>query len=294
MLALPEYGRSPRLQDQTEGFAGNGTRSLTMPKLSDRQQENRFIAMFVGLSGTGKTVAAASFPKPAHFDDFDGRIGGAQVPWLDLNGITYEFYPPKAEGLITKINKRLEEMLTASKLVPAIVQLPTTHVTDSLTKQTYAFVCQSIPLTHSTKKDDSGKSFRAGKWIGPIAMAGPEDYGLEAQATYDYLAFMKSMPIQNVIFTAHYVDRYERSDPENSYSESIVVGKKLSIRDKIGTNVQGDFDHIFEFERDVNKFYVRFRGEMARTSYSWLPNGRHEWTKQPFYEWMMEFKEKAK
>ena len=75
-----------------------------MPKLIDRVPENRFISLFVGRSGTGKTVAEASFPKPIDFEDFDGRIGGAQVPWLDLKDINYTYYPPKQEGIVKKIN----------------------------------------------------------------------------------------------------------------------------------------------------------------------------------------------
>ena len=261
-----------------------------MPKLIDRIPENRFIGLFVGRSGTGKSVAGASFPKPLDVDDFDGRIGGMQVPWLDLNGITYDYYPPKQDGLITRINSKLDNLLTAAKLsgMSTGVVMPKTQMLDSITNQNYAFICQAIPLTHM----DAGK--RRGKWLGPIAMPGPEDYGMEAQAAYDTIAFFKSLPIPNILVTAHYVDRFGKSDPDNPYSESVVIGKKLSIRDKIGENIQTSFDHIFEFERDINRFYVRFRGELARTTYDWLPDGRHEWTKKPFYEWMLAFKEAKK
>src|ERR1035437_9258060 len=52
----------------------------------------------------------------------------------------------------------------------------------------------------------------------------------------------------------------------------------------------------FKFERETtnkeDRFYVTFRGGIACTSYDWLPYGRQEWTKKPFYEFMMAFKEK--
>lgn len=260
-----------------------------MPQLSERQAENRFLALFVGRHHTGKTCAEASFPKPIHFEDFDGRIGGAQVDWLDTRGISYDYWPPKMPGLIGKLNAKLDQMLNSARLAPAVIQLPTTHCTDSITNQTFAFLCQAVSLTH-TSADGKGKT---GKWVGQTAMAGPADYGLEAQATYEYLAFLKTLPIPNVIFSAHYVDQYGKADPDDPYSASIVTGKKLSIRDKIGENLQTSFDHIFEFERDVDRFYVKFRGELACTSYDWLPSGRHEWTRKNFYEFMMSFKTKA-
>ena len=127
-------------------------------------------------------------------------------------------------------------------------------------------------------------------------MWGPEDYGLEAQATYDYIAFLKSLPIPNIIISAHIIDRYGKADPDNAYSESVVIGEKLSIRDKISENIKSHFDHLFKFERNADggqeKFYVTFRGGIARSSYSWLPFGRQDITGKDFYQFMMSFKPK--
>lgn len=257
-----------------------------MPQLDKRQQDQRFIGLFVSRSGCGKSVAAASFPKGVQFEDFDGRIGGAQVPWLDLSDIDYEYYPPKAPKLISKINDRLGTLLTAAQLqMPGQggIRLPKTHVTDSLTNMTYAFVCQALPITHPDKAK--------GRWLGVTAMPGPQDFGLEAQATYDYIATLKSLPIPNIIVTAHWVDRYGKPEgSDNEYAENVVIGKKLSVRDKIGENIQTHFDHIFEFERSERKFFVTFRGKLARTSFDWLPDGPQDWTGKNFYEFMMGFK----
>ncbi len=258
-----------------------------MPKLNDRIQENRFIALFVGRSGSGKTVAEASFDKPLIIQDFDGRVGGAQgLDWQNTDGIEYDYYPPRMPALIPKLNEKLES-LTAANIMGQ--PLPKTWIVDSITNQTQSFVTQALSLTHS--KDRSGQR---GKYIGSIAMPGPEDYGLEAQATYDYISFIKSLPIGNIIFSAHLIQEYGKSDPENPFSASVVIGEKLSIRDKIGENIMTHFDHIFKFERltegGQEKFYVTFRGGIARSSYSWLPTGRHDWTRKPFKEFMNSFK----
>lgn len=276
-----------------------------MPKLIDRVDTQRFFALFVGRHHSGKTVAEASFPKPLHFEDFDGRIGGAQVPFLDLSGITYDYWPPKSPDLIGRLNKKLEVMQAQGQLsMGQISDLPKTHVTDSITNECYAFICQALPLTHMRKDEgQSGAGRKSGRWIGPIQMAGPEDYGLEAQATYDYIAFMKSLPIPNVIISAHNIEVYDFQKDEDGeplpYAPKVVVGEKLSIRDKIGENIQTSFDHIFRFEKRYDgvtrkdKYFVRFRGGIACTTYSWLPDGDVEWTGKNFYGMLMDYKKKS-
>jgi hypothetical protein len=262
-----------------------------MPKLIDRVQENRFIALFVGRHHSGKTVAEASFDKPMQIEDFDGRVGGAQVPWLDLTGIDYTYYPPKMDGLITKLNEKLEGLQASNILGQPI---PRSWITDSITNMTLAFIFQALPLTH--QKRDKNNNEQRGKYIGLTAMPGPEDYGLEAQATYEYIAFLKSLPINNVIFSAHTIGLFEKEDPDNPFSPSVQRGEKLSIRDKIGENIQTSFDHVFKFERVTegreDKYYVTFKGGIACTSYDWLPSGRQEWTRKNFKEFMLSFKKK--
>ena len=266
-----------------------------MPKLVDRIPENRFVALFVGRSGCGKTVAACSFDKPLQDEDFDGRIGGAQgLSWQSEEGISYDYYPPKMSGLITVLNERLDSLQATAIIGNPI---PKTWVVDSITNMTQTFVSQALGLTH--QKAGKGQEKR-GRYLGAIAMPGPEDYGLEAQATYDYIAFIKSLPFKNVIFTAHLLQEWgkpldDAGDPM-PYAANIVIGEVLSCRPKIGENIQTSFDHIFRFERVTegreDKHYVVFRGGVARTSYSWLPSGRHEWTKKNFKEFMLSFKPK--
>lgn len=264
-------------------------------KLTDRKEESRFMALFVGRHHSGKTVAEASFPKPMMVEDFDGRIGGANVSFLDLTGLTYEYWEPRSPSLVQDINAKLEKYDDIRKMQALgqnMVQLPKTHVTDSITNMTFAFICQSRKLTHG---DDKNKK---GRWLGPVSMAEPTDYGFEAQATYDYISFLKSLPIQNIIVSAHLIDEYgQPKDEDNNdipYAPKEVIGQKLSIRDKIGENIQTSFDHIFKFERKTiagqDKFYVTFRGGIACTSYNWLPTGQKEWTGKKFYDFMWSFK----
>lgn len=278
-----------------------------MPLLIDRSDTQRFVGLFVGNHHSGKTVAEASFPKPSFFFDFDLRIGGAQVPWLDLRGIEYEAYPPKTPNLIQKLDDRIEIWISQAQLqtggagnLAVFGQLPKTICLDSLTWMTFAFTCQSVGITHRVKNED-GRERKAGRWLGPVAMLGPEDYGLEAQATYGILANLKSLPVQNIILSAHLIDTYEKPKDEEGnelpYAASIINGQKLSVRDKIGVNMQAAVDHVFHFERETignaDHFYCTFRGGIACSAYSWLPFGRIEWSGKNFYDLMLSYKTKA-
>jgi hypothetical protein len=258
-----------------------------MPKLIDITPEQRFVGMFIGESGTGKTCAECSFPKPIHVMDFDGRIRGAYgQPWLPMEGITYDFFPPREQGMVQRVNTYLESLQVAASVGQPV---PKTLVMDSLTSECFAMLMQAMPLTHN-KNAAAGE--RAGKYLGVTPMSGPEDYGFEAQVTYGILSFFRSVPIPNIIVSAHIIPTYGKADPNNPYSENIVTGEKLSVRDKIGANVGIYFDHVFRFRKTIGaynkeKFTVEFRSQIARTAFTQLPEGEVDVTGKNFYSEIM-------
>jgi len=256
-----------------------------MPCAATLKPENRFKALFVGSKHSGKTVAACSFKKdPAKrlkVLDFDGRITGLLgAPWIDRSRIDYEYYPPRVgnnqKPMYTRINDDMEAMLVQTNMSQSPYE---GVIADSLTAETFGLLCDSVPMTHANNK---------GKKIGVMNMAGPEDYGFEAQGTYNLMAFLRSLPIPFVIVTAHVVDKFGKLKPDDPFSESVVVGEKLSIRDKIGTNIGIYFDHIFRFDRKVlygkEKFTVQFRSAIACTSFSQLPEGEIDITGKSFQD----------
>lgn len=255
-----------------------------MPKCEDLTPEGIFRGLFVGRSGTGKTPAACSFPGPVENWDFDGRIRGLLgCPWVDRKNVTYESFPPKEPGMIMRIMGKVETM----QQMASVGQLATkTLIVDSLTAETFAMLCQSKPLTAAALKDQKG-----GRKISGYLMTGPAEYGFEADTTYNLLASLRSIPGLNLIVTAHLIDRYGKSDPDDPYSESVVVGERLSVRDKIAENVQIYFDNVFRFDkREINgkdKHTVKFRGDVARTSFVDLPEGEIDITGKNFYQMMM-------
>jgi hypothetical protein len=273
-----------------------------MPNAGSLTTDSRFCALFVGPKHSGKTVAACSFikdnPDPLKDKikvlDFDGRIRGILgAPWIDRKMIDYEYYPPrlgiKTATVYEKLNSDLETMLLQYQVGQSVYN---TIIGDSLTAECFALMCDAVPMTHKTEQ---GKD--KGKRIGTMNMPGPEDYGFEAAGTYSFLAFLRSFPAQNVIVTAHIVDKFGKLNPDDKYSESVVVGEKLSIRDKIGTNIGIYFDHIFRFERRMigyeEHFFVRFISSIACTSFQGMPTEEIDITGKNFYKTMLEYAAKG-
>jgi len=255
-----------------------------MPKAEDLQPDGIFRGLFVGKSGSGKTGAACSFPEFVEDWDFDGRIRGLLgTPWVDRKKVIYESFPPKEKGMIMRIMNKVDNMQSLA----IMGQLNTkTTVIDSLTAETFAMLCQAKPLLAAEKSADT-----KGRRIAGYRMTGPAEYGFEADTTYNLLASLRSIPGMNLIVTAHLIDRYGKENPDDEYSESVVVGERLSVRDKIAENVPVYFDHIFRFDkRTINgkdRFTVKFRGDICRTTFVDLPDGEIDITGVNFYEKLM-------
>lgn len=248
------------------------------------EPDGRFTGLFVGPSKKGKKVAACSFPGPIKVMDFDGRIRGLLgASWIDKAQIDCDYYPPrvgfKEKATYEQINLDLDLLLTNARNGTNKYK---TLVISSLTGAAYSMLCDAIPLTHQKGK---------GKSIGTINMPDPGDYGFEAINISNLLACVRSIPGMNIIATAHVIDKYGKANPDDPYSEKVVVGEKLSLRDKIAENSGIYFDNCFRFDKEMlgerEKYTVQFRSEIAGTSLANLPNGKHDITGKNFYQELM-------
>ncbi len=263
-----------------------------MPLASNLTPESRFMALFVGPKHSGKTVAACSVlsknpDKRMKVLDGDGRIRGLLgAPWIDRTRIDYDFYPPRLatdKTFFERVNGDLEVLIGQIQRNQSPYE---TYVGDSATAFCRNLILDAIPLTHEGNK---------GKKIGTLEMAGPSDYGFESTGFDQYLSFLRSIPL-NVIVTAHVIDKYDKpigpDGRKDTYAESIVVGEKLSLRDKIAANCTIYFDHIFRFDRKVvgnkEKFYVEFISDIACTSFPKMPIGQVDITDKNFWEYLQE------
>lgn len=263
-----------------------------MPLASNLTPDSRFIALFIGPKHSGKTVAACSWLKPdsdkkIKLLDADGRVGGiVNVPWIQKNRIEYDYIPPRTSNPLDKkfyekLNDNLDVLLTQTQGAQGLYE---TYVGDSLTSICKNFILDATSLTHVANK---------GKKLGVMNLTGIEEFKFESQAVDAYLSFLRSMPL-NVIVTAHVMDRYDKpyvNGEKDLYAESIVVGEKLALRDKVGVNAMIYFNHIFRFDRVVKggeeRFFVEFVGDIACTSFYGLKPGRHDITGKNFREYVM-------
>ena len=240
--------------------------------------------LFVGPSGTGKKSAAASFPGPTYYFDFDGRKKGLiGCPWINRDHITGDDYPPDSD-VVTNTEKKVSEMVKEynSGILPY-----KNIILASITGQTTSYLQQGNRLTHVM---EAGKV--KGKVIGSTNMAGPAEYGFEATATYNLLSGLRRMSGVNIIVMAHEVPRYGKKDPNDPYSETIEIGSKLSIRDKIGANAMVYFTEVYQFRKEMKgksvSHEVRFRSDLARTTHVQLPDGWIDVTGVNFYNKLQE------
>ena len=251
--------------------------------------ESRFVGLFIGLSKGGKTTAALSFPRPMKVLDLDGRIrGGLSNAWIDPKGIDYEVYPPKGkEATYVKLNKDLETLLM-SQGMPSMPQYKTL-VLDSITFEAIAFLLDAIPLTHAKAG--------AGKYMGSLQMAGVAEYGFQSQATYQVMAFLKSIAIPNIIATAHIIPKYGKAPGADDYAPNVIVGEQICLTDKLAAAIPAYFDHIYRFKKVENgprsQYFVKTDGEMESSAFMHLPR-EADITGKNFYEWMIGEVQKGK
>lgn len=254
---------------------------MAIQQLQLYKPNGRFSCVFAGKTKSGKTAALASFPKPLHIMEFDNRIQGVLgCPWIDMDGITFEYFPPKTDAfpvsLADRVKNYLNTLLATYKVDPtnAKGRIPKTLALDSITALTHGLLFDSIEETHKDGKDLS---------IAGMPVPGKRDYGYESNATKNILAILRALPIENLIVTGHLVDVYEANEKQ----EQVITGQKLSLREKIQSETGIFFNEQWEFSRTnkgtLPKFQVKFYSSYAMSSQK-LPGGEFDITGKNFYE----------
>ena len=261
-----------------------------MPSAENIQPETRSLNLFIGRSGSGKSAAAYSYPKPLHVLDLDGRIRGGLTPWVERKGISYDYFPSKPDkGTVFDL---LNNFFEIKRIEARQGQLSLeTLVLDSATWQAIDLLLDAIPLTHATDNPNKEK----GRSIGNMQMAGPSDYSFQSTGILQTVAFLKSLPIRNIIVTAHIVGKWGKRKDSNGkiidpYGPSELIGEQLALTDKLAETLPSSFDNIFRFEKvdtgyGVN-FFVEGQGELARNTYE-ISYGRKDITNKSFYQFLM-------
>lgn len=194
-------------------------------KLSEFQPLNDSVfALFKGEPGTGKTIAAGSFPDP-YFISTDQKVGSLKMYYPDrIEEIKFDFF-----NSYWDVYQRLEELQSNCPFK--------TVINDSLTRTARLAMQHSMQF----RPDDRPKGKELGRSKGQLMLPEIEDYGAESQALWQVLYKLHDINQKwkcNVILIAHVVP----TEGPKGTSRSILTGGK-----KIAAEIPGEFDEIYHF-----------------------------------------------
>lgn len=249
-----------------------------MPDLKDYSPSDKFIALHISRSGDGKSAAAASYPKPYHQFDIDGRFDGVWAAvkpqgFLEPDNISFKRYYTKHgyEPLQAEFIK-LETAITAGNFP---------YKTIEIASVTTLVQC----LINSSHKSQSGNI------IAGLRMSGPSDFNFEVTGLKQIIDYLHILPC-NVIVSGHIIDKWGKpKGPKGSeYAPNIVVGDKICLRDQTGEFLLSCFSNVFLFSREVESgvmhYFVEFATDTAKNVFG-IPPGRFDITGKAFYPFLM-------
>lgn len=210
-----------------------------MPNLSNRKMAEKLTVVIKGEPGSGKTIAASSFPKPIYYFDLDGRMDPLinyyrKTPDV-LASIDYDTYTNRQfNDFYTKMND-LERSCKYG-----------TVVIDSLTSLADAIIMYGIKL----RGVDTARKTQKGV----IALPEIEDYGVENRALTEIVDFLRGLPC-HVILNAHVISTFTK-DIKNPGSVQ-VTRSLLTAGQKVAAKLPGYFNEVWhayvDADLDVSK-----------------------------------------
>jgi hypothetical protein len=192
------------------------------------------MAMFMGPNGDGKSVAAASFPGPIKFYDFDGRMKPIKLfyPNLDVQFVTVGPKAIPAKGIIDFLEfcKEFEDLQDRCPW--------STVVIDSFTN------LSNTAITYQLRVRGGFDDFKGKKTASGLPIPGFDEYNGETTSLAQILDVAKVLPC-NVIVTAHPIIKIQDEGGKSRRYTSIA-----SYGAKIASIAPTYFDEMWSFERD--------------------------------------------
>lgn len=205
-----------------------------MPSTKDIDLGQRIMALFMGSTGDGKSVAAASFPKPIKFFDFDGRMKPIKL-FYPNDDISYVTVGPKAipaKGIIDFL-QFCQEFEDLQDRCPWA-----TVVLDSFTNMS------NTAITYQLRVRGGFDDFKGKKTLSGLPIPGFDEYNGETTSLSQILDVAKILPC-NMIVTAHPIQKMMDEGGKTKRYTSMA-----SYGNKIASIAPSYFDEIWAFERD--------------------------------------------
>lgn len=205
-----------------------------MPSTKDIDLGERIMALFIGANGEGKSVAAASFPGPVKFYDFDGRMKPIKLFYPNAD-IQYSTVGPKAipaKRIISFLDfcKEFEDLQDRCPWATVVI--------DSFTNMSNTAVTYQLRVRGGFD-DFKGKTTQSG-----LPIPGFDEYNGETTSISQILDVAKILPC-NIIMTAHPITKImEEGGRAKRYTTIASYGSKIA------SFAPTYFDEIWAFERD--------------------------------------------
>lgn len=234
----------------------------------------RFVGLFIGVNGSGKTVGAASFPGPIMFYAFDDRMTPVKRFYPNRRDIQYKVvgsYPSPGRRDYIDFKEFCDEFENYQNRCDFA-----TIVIDSITSYTATVIRYQLNKKGKTKGKHLAGFIEVPTW---------DEFNGETQAVVETIELSKVLPC-HVIWTAHPVDKTEIGAGD-------VVKKTQSITafgNKTPSFVPNYFDEIYNFTKenagtglDPRRWVVTQAGEdvLCKTALPLPP--RFEITNQPMF-----------
>lgn len=246
-------------------------------KLNDYQELNETMALFKGESGTGKTIAALSYPDPSYDASMDGRVAPLKH-YTPLKGKDINF------DIFTSYNavlKKMEEIANKNEY--------RTFVLDGLMGYSRLVIAHMMQA-RGTETTVKVKGEKEPLMIGGIPIMAINEYKGESSALFNMVMMLRILKQKgmNVILTAHIVI----SEQEVLGGATRKTRQLLTGGTKIGAEIPTYFDEVYHFYNrppglsDESKFHASTQStgdDYARTSFYGLRK-EIDFTNKLFYE----------
>src|SRR5690606_2669471 len=203
-----------------------------MPSTKDIDLGARIMALLIGPNGDGKSVAAASFPRPIKFFDFDGRMKSIKLfyPNDDIQYVTVGAKAVPSKGIISFM-RFCQEFEDLQDRCPHA-----TVVLDSCTNLGNSSISCQLLVRGGFDKF-TGKTTQSG-----LPIPGFDEFNGETTTLSQILDIAKILPC-NVIMTAHPIVKIQDEGGKSRRYTTIA-----SYGSKIASLAPTYFDEIWYFE----------------------------------------------
>ena len=206
-------------------------------KLSETKMGKNLSVLLIGYPGSGKSIAAASFPGPIYIFDLDKRINSLLQFFGERSDIEYDYYGPDEYA---KLDVKIKEIKSGN--APH-----RTYIMDSLTALARMAINYSINLR-------GGK----GNSKGVISMTQIDDYNAESRVLSVAMdSFRGNNFNKNFILTAHLVETNVKVlNGEDTISQRLLTGGK-----SIAAEIPAYFDEAYYIvkENDLINNQVKYK-----------------------------------